>query len=232
MAQQLESTPALLEYVARSSLREDDIARRLRAQTAGLPAAQALQVTPEQGQFLALLVALSGAARVLDIGTFTGYSALSMARALPAHGRLVTCDISEKWPGIGAPFWREAQVAGRIEVRIGDARETLAKLRAEEGPAAFDFAFIDADKAGYPAYYEAALDLLRPGGLIVLDNTLFFGRVVDPAAQDADTVAVRELNAALLDDDRIDLSMLPVADGITLARKKSGESRPSGQERR
>ncbi|MCX5096791.1 class I SAM-dependent methyltransferase [Streptomyces sp. NBC_00365] len=231
MAQQLESTPALLEYVRRSSLREDDILRRLRAETSGLPAALALQVTPEQGQFLALLVGLTGASRVLDIGTFTGYSSLSMARALPPHGRLVTMDISEKWPSIGAPFWREAHVADRIDLRVGDAQETLAKLRAEEGPESFDLAFVDADKAQYAAYYEAALDLLRPGGLIVLDNTLFFGRVIDPAAQDADTVAIRELNQALLDDDRVDLSLLPLFDGITLARKRSGAGGPSEEDR-
>ena len=147
------------------------------------------------------------------------------------RGRLVTMDISEKWPSIGAPFWREAHVADRIDLRVGDAQEPLAKLRAEEGPESFDLAFVDTDKAQYAAYYEAALDLLRPGGLIVLDNTLFFGRVIDPAAQDADTVAIRELNQALLDDDRVDLSLLPLFDGITLARKRSGAGGPSEEDR-
>jgi len=140
-------------------------------------------------------------------------------------------DISEKWPGIGVPFWREAHVADRIDLRVGDARKVLADLRAEEGLGSFDLAFVDADKAQYAAYYEAALELLRPGGLIVLDNTLFFGRVVDPAAQDADTVAIRELNQALLEDDRVDLSLLPLFDGITLARKRFGAGGSSEKER-
>jgi O-methyltransferase len=157
---------------------------------------------------------------VVEIGTFTGYSALCMARALPAEGLLTTCDIADRWPLIAAEYWRRAGVDDRIEVLIGDARDSLAKLIAERGEGYADLVFIDGDKANYLAYYEAALTLARPGGLIVIDNTLFFGRVADPEADDPDTVAVRELNILLKDDERIDLSLLPMADGITLARKR------------
>lgn len=220
MARQIECTPELLDYVRDVSLRDEDLLRELRAETSGMPAAHVMQITPEQGQLLALLVGVSGARKVLDVGTFTGYSSLSMARALPDSGRLITCDISEKWPSIAAPYWKRAGVADRIELRVGDARQTLAALLEEEGPGTFDFAFIDADKANYAAYYEGTLELLRPGGLIVLDNMLFFGRVLDPAAQDADTVAVRALNTFLRDDERVDVSLLPIADGVTLVRKR------------
>ncbi|MFC7531617.1 class I SAM-dependent methyltransferase [Actinoplanes sp. GCM10030250] len=220
MAGQIATTPTLLDYIRSCSLREDEILAGLREETAGLPFAAALQLLPEEGQFLALLVGITGARQVLDIGTFTGYSTLAMARALPPRGRVVTMDIAAKWPGIGEPYWERAGVRDRIDVRIGDARDTLAALLAEDGPGSFDLAFIDADKAGYPAYYAAALRLIRPGGLIVLDNTLFFGRVVDPDAQDTDTVAIRELNAALRDDPRVDLTLLPFADGVTLLRKR------------
>jgi O-methyltransferase len=220
MADQIATTPALLDYVRACSLREDEVLGALRKETEGLPFAAALQLLPEEGQFLAMLVAITGARQILDIGTFTGYSTLSMARALPPGGRVVTMDLAEKWPGIGEPYWERAGVRDRIEVRVGDARDTLAKLLAEDGPDSYDLAFIDADKTGYAAYYAMALRLIRPGGLIVLDNTLFFGRVVDPDAQDADTVAIRELNAALRDDPRVDLTLLPFADGVTLLRKR------------
>ncbi|MGH3820583.1 MAG: O-methyltransferase, partial [Pseudonocardiaceae bacterium] len=158
--------------------------------------------------------------RVLEIGTFTGYSTLCMARALPAGGRLVTCDISKKWPAIAAPYWERAGVADRIDVRIGDAHETLTELLAEQGPDSFDFVFIDADKAHYQQYYEDAIRLVKPGGLVALDNTLFLGRVIDSTAQDPDTTAIRELNALLHDDDRVEMCLLVMADGITLAHKK------------
>lgn len=170
---------------------------------------------------MAFLVGLIGARNVLEVGTFTGYSTLCMARTIPAEGRLVTCDITSKWPDIGAEYWAKAGVADRIDVRIGNATETLSGLLSESGANSFDFAFIDADKAGYRGYYEAALELVRPGGLIAVDNTLFFGRVIDPAAQDPDTVAIRELNAFLRDDHRVELSLLPVADGVTLLHKKA-----------
>jgi O-methyltransferase len=218
LAQQTEFSKDLLDYVRAVSLREDDILRELRAETADLPMGMAMQVLAEEGQFLALLVALTGARRVVEVGTFTGYSTLCMARALPADGRIVTLDISPKWPMIAEPYWRRAGVADRIEVRIGAAQESLAALADESG--VVDLVFIDADKAGYHDYYETALELLRPGGLVVLDNTGWNGRVIDPDANDVDTVAVRALNIALRDDQRVDLVMLPFADGITLARKR------------
>ncbi|MEV0322100.1 O-methyltransferase [Streptomyces sp. NPDC050658] len=222
MANQVECTPELLSYVREISLRDDPVLSGLRAETGALPAGHALQVMAEEGQLLALLVGLTGARTVLEIGTFTGYSTLCMARALPPAGRVITCDITDRWPDIGRKYWERAGVAEKIDVRIGDAIETLGKLTAELGEESVDLAFIDADKANYPAYYEAALALLRPGGLAVVDNTLFFGRVIDPEAQDRDTVAVRELNALLRDDHRVEISLLPVADGVTLVRKSQG----------
>ncbi|MED7954020.1 O-methyltransferase [Streptomyces sp. BE303] len=220
MAQQVTPTQELLDYIRGTSLRDDELLAGLRAETAALPAGEAMQVMAEEGQLLALLVALTGARSILEIGTFTGYSTLCMARALPPGGELVTCDLTERWPAIGAGYWEQAEVADRIELRIGDAVETLAKLTAERGPESFDLVFIDADKADYPRYYEGSFALLRPGGLLVVDNTLFFGRVADPAAQDPDTEGVRELNAALYADERVDISLLTVADGITLVRKR------------
>lgn len=220
MADQIVATPEIREYVRAVSLREDSILAELRSQTAGLPAGSAMQVMAEEGQLLALLVGLSGARSVLEIGTFTGYSTLCMARALPPDGTVVTLDLDGRWPAIGAGYWQRAGVAERIDVRIGDATRTLAALADERGVGSFDLVFIDADKANYGTYYEAALSLVRKDGLIVIDNTLFFGRVVDPDSHDPDTTAVRALNASLLDDQRVDVSMLTMADGITLARKR------------
>ncbi|MGW3567200.1 O-methyltransferase [Streptomyces sp. NPDC000941] len=202
------------------SLREDDVLRELRERTDELPMRRAMQVMAEEGQLLGLLGRDHRGREVLEIRTFTGYSTLCMARALPSGGRLVTCDTSAKWPDSGVEYWKRAGVADRIEVRICDATETLTTLLDEDGAGAFDLAFIDADKANYRAYFEKCFELLRPGGLIVVDNTLFSGRVVDAAAQDPDTVAVRELNSALRDDGRADISLLPMADGITLVRKR------------
>ncbi|MFJ2647512.1 O-methyltransferase [Streptomyces sp. NPDC087420] len=220
MANQIAAGPDLLEYVREFSLREDEILRDLRRTTAELPAGEAMQVMAEEGQFLAFLVAATGVTEVLEIGTFTGYSTLCMARALPPHGRLVTCDISERWPEIGAAYWRRAGVSERIDVRIGEAAETLEEMLADGFSGRFGLVFIDADKANYPRYYELALRLVRPGGLVVVDNTLFFGRVIDPLADDADTAGVREVNARIRDDQRVDLCMLPMADGITLVRRR------------
>lgn len=229
MGDQVHVTDELLDYVRRVSLRDDEILSDLRAETAALPAGRAMQVMPEEAQLLALLVRLIKADRVLEIGTFTGYSTLCMARALPINGRLVTCDISEKWPAIAGPYWERAGVADRIEVRVGDASETLAELLAEQGPDCFDFVFIDADKVHYWQYYEDAITLVKPGGLVAIDNTLFLGRVIDPTAQDPDTTAIRELNSLLHDDDRVEICLLVMADGITLVHKKPSlrcEARP------
>lgn len=219
MADQITATPEILDYVRQVSLRDDPILAELRELTATLPGS-AMQIMAEEGQLLELLVKLSGATSVLEIGTFTGYSTLCLARALPPGGTVVTCDISERWPAIAIDYWARAGVADRIDLRIDDARKTLADLTDERGSDSVDFVFIDADKANYGAYYEAALTLVRSGGLIVLDNTLFFGRVADPAVEDSDTVAIRTLNASLRDDPRVDISLLTMADGITIARKK------------
>ncbi|MFE4610150.1 O-methyltransferase [Streptomyces niveus] len=220
MANQLAAGSELLAYVREFSLREDDILRDLRRTTAELPGGEAMQVMAEEGQFLAFLVAVTGVTDVLEIGTFTGYSTLCMARALPPGGKLVTCDVTDRWPEIAADYWRRAGVHERIDVRIGRAVETLEAMVSDGFSDQFGLVFIDADKASYPAYYELALRLVRPGGLVVVDNTLFFGRVVDPAADDADTAGVREVNARIRDDRRVDVSMLPMADGITLVRRR------------
>lgn len=220
MADQLAVTPEVLTYVREVSLRDDEILRGLREMTATLPAGLAMQVMAEEGQLLSLLVTLTGARTVLEIGTFTGYSTLCMARALPPDGLIITCDIFDKWPSIAAGYWQRAGVADRIDVRIGDATQTLDKINAELGDNSIDFAFIDADKTNYVSYYEAAFRLVKPGGLIVIDNTLFFGRVIDSDRHDPETEAIRELNTLLRDDDRVEISLLPMADGITLARKK------------
>ncbi len=209
----------LYEYLLQASLREPPVLARLRAETAALPMAR-MQISPEQGQFMALLVRLTGARRCLEIGTFTGYSALACALALPGDGRLVTLDISEEWTAIARRYWREAGVEGRIELRLGEAGATLAALGESALAGTFDFAFIDADKHAYAEYVERSAALLRPGGLIVIDNTLWGGRVVDTADHEPDTVAIRALNRALRDDERFDLSLLPVGDGLTLLRKR------------
>ncbi|MGC0421408.1 O-methyltransferase [Embleya sp. AB8] len=219
MAGQVEVSERLLDYVRSVSLRDDEILRDLVAETAFMPALNAMVTMPEEGQLLAMLVGLTGAHRVLEIGTFTGYGTLCMARALPPEGRIVTCDINERWTRVARRYWERAEVSDRIELRLGDGSATMTDLLAELGPETFDLVFIDADKTGYARYYEQALTHVRPGGLIVLDNTLYFGRVADPEADDPDTKAIRELNASLLVDDRVELSLLVMADGITLARK-------------
>lgn len=205
-------TPALCEYLREVSLRDHPLLARLRAETAALPRAR-MQITPEQGQFMQLLLGLLGARRTIEIGVFTGYSALVAALALPADGQVVACDLSEEWTAVGRPYWAEAGVADKIDLRIAPALETLASLT---GP--FDFAFIDADKNNYDAYYERCLQLVRPGGIIAIDNTLWHGDVIDPTKQDADTVAIRALNQKLHADPRIELSLLPMGDGLTVCR--------------
>ena len=209
----------LYRYLVDHSLREHPAQTALRAATAAHPHA-GMQISPEQGQFMALLVKLIGARRAVEIGVFTGYSALSVALALPDDGRLIACDVSDEYTRVGRPYWEQAGVARKIDLQLAPARATLdARLAAGEA-GQYDFAFIDADKASYDAYYERCLQLLRPGGLIAIDNTLWSGKVAHPAAGDADTEALQALNAKLRDDARIDVSLLPIGDGLTLARKR------------
>jgi predicted O-methyltransferase YrrM len=209
----------LWDYVFDNSLREPPLLRRLRDETARLPMA-GMQIAPDQGQLLALLARLVGARRCLEIGTFTGYSALAVALALPPDGRLVACDVNPETTAIARRYWAEAGVADKIELRLGPALQTLDALLAAGETGRIDFAFIDADKENYDAYYERALTLLRPGGLAVIDNVLWGGWVADQRRRDPETTALRALNAKLQRDERIDLSLLPLADGITLARKR------------
>jgi caffeoyl-CoA O-methyltransferase len=215
----IDLTDALYDYLLSVSLRETDLQRRLREETAALPMAR-MQISPEQGQFMALLARLLGARRVLEVGVFTGYSSLAVALALPADGRIVACDVSEEWTAVARRYWAEAGVAGRIDLRLAPAVDTLDALIAGGGAGTFDLAFIDADKTAYLDYYERALELLRPGGLLMTDNTLWSGRVADPEVGDADTVALRHYNEHQHRDARIDLSLVPIGDGLTLARKR------------
>jgi caffeoyl-CoA O-methyltransferase len=179
-----------------------------------------MQIAPEQGQFMALLVQLLGARRTLEVGVFTGYSSLAVALALPADGTIVACDVNEEFTAVARRYWKEAGVENMIDLRLKPALETLRELLAERRQGTFDMAFIDADKSNYEGYYESAIELVRPGGLILIDNVLWSGRVADPANDDADTKALRALNKKLLTDSRVSLSMLPVADGLTLALKR------------
>jgi predicted O-methyltransferase YrrM len=212
-------TDPVYRYLLDHSLREDAIARGLREHTAGHEWAR-MQIAPEQGQFMTLLVELSGARRMIEVGTFTGYSALCLARGLPADGELICCDISEEWTAIGVPYWEQAGVRERIDLRIAPALDTLDALLADGQAGSFDLAFVDADKTNYANYYARCLELLRPGGLLMFDNTLWGGSVADPADQDADTQAIRVLNDTLHQDPRVTLSMVPIGDGLTLARKR------------
>lgn len=209
----------LYRYLLAVSLRESELLRQLREETAKDPMAR-MQIAPEQGQFMAMLLELLGARRVLEIGVYTGYSALCMASALPPDGRLVACDLSEEWTRVARRYWRAAGLADRIDLRLAPALDTLAALHADGHGASFDFAFIDADKREYQAYFEAVLKLLRVGGLMAIDNTLWNGSVVDPDDQSEDTVAIRSFNEHLHRDHRVSLSLVPIGDGLTLARKR------------
>jgi predicted O-methyltransferase YrrM len=218
--QDLTISDGLWEYMRRVTLREPELLRRLREETARLPNSN-LQISAEQGQFMALLMHLIGARRTIEIGVYTGYSALVVAQALPHDGRVVACDINEEWTTIARRYWREADVDRKIDLRIGRALGTLDDLIASGQGSRFDFVFIDADKTNYGNYYERALVLLRPGGLIAVDNVLWYGRVIDASFDDPDTRAIRAFNEQLKGDDRVWLSMLPVRDGLTLACKKA-----------
>jgi predicted O-methyltransferase YrrM len=212
-------TDALYEYLLAVSLRELPVLARLREETAALPRAM-MQISPEQGQFMALLAELLDARRVIEVGTFTGYSALVVALALPADGQLITCDVNADTTAIAQRYWAEAGVADKIDLRLGPAVNTLDALLADGGAGTFDIAFVDADKSNYDAYYERGLALLRQGGLMLVDNVLWGGAVADPEHEDEDTNAIRALNAKLHGDERVSLSLLPVSDGISLVRKR------------
>ena len=208
----------LYAYFFENSVREPDILRRLREETAKDSMAR-MQIAPEQGQFMQLLVRLMGARRYLEVGVFTGYSSLAVALALPADGHIVACDVSANWANVARQYWAEAGVAQKIDLRLAPALQTLDALIAGGAAGGFDLVFIDADKTSYIAYYERALTLIRVGGLIPVDNTLWQGRVAGPNARDAETQAIRDFNRHLRDDRRVQLSLLPIGDGLTLAIK-------------
>ena len=218
-ARTLQLSAPLHAYLLANSLRETPAQRRIRAVTARLPDAN-MQTAPEQGQFLQLLVRLLGAKRCIEIGTFTGYSALSVALALPPGGRIVCCDLSEEWTSIARRYWKKAGVARKIDLRLGPALETLDALLGAGEAGRFDFAFIDADKTNYRDYYDRCMKLVRRGGLIAVDNTLWYGRVADPRVRDADTRAIRAFNRKLHRDRRVEIALVPVGDGLTLALKR------------
>lgn len=210
---------AIYPYLLETSLREDKLLQQLREETAKDPMAR-MQIAPEQGQFMALLVKLISAKRIIEVGTFTGYSALCLAKAMGAQGKLICCDINSDWTTMAQRYWEQAGVQRQIDLRIAPASETLQQLIQQGQSGQFDMAFIDADKENYDRYYEQCLQLIRPEGLILLDNVLWSGRVAEPTFQDADTVAIRQLNQKLKQDERVDISLLPMADGITIARKR------------
>ena len=214
----LPLTDSLQSYVDERS-REHPVLAELRAATAGMPHAQ-MQIGAGQGAFMALLVKLLGARRTIEIGVFTGYSSLAVALALPEDGRLIACDINEEWTSMARRFWEKAGVARKIDLRLAPAQATLDALIAGGEAGSFDFAFIDADKSRYMAYYERCLTLLRAGGLIVVDNTLWSGAVADPSVNDEDTKAIRAFNDAVHRDERVAMSLLPIGDGVTLAIKR------------
>lgn len=211
-------TEQLHQYLLDVSLREPGILKTLREETASLPSAN-MQISPEQGQLMALLVQLMGAKNTIEVGVYTGYSALAVAMALPDNGQIVACDISEEYTSVARRYWMQAGISEKIDLRLAPATETLSKLIEEGKSSTIDFAFIDADKENYARYFELCFELLRPGGLIAVDNVLWNGAVIDSDNQDVDTCAIRAFNQQLLSDNRVAISMIPIADGLTLARK-------------
>lgn len=209
----------LYDYILRVSVRETPLMRRLRDETQKMREG-GMQVSPEQGQFMALLVEMLGARAALEVGVFTGYSSLCVAQALAPGGKLIACDLNDEWTRIARKYWREAGVEDRIELRLGPGLDTLAELSREGRDGTFDFAFIDADKEGYVDYYEKCLHLVRKGGVIAFDNVLWDGRVADPEDHSQSTECIRKLNAHLTSDERVSLSLVPIGDGLTLARKR------------
>ncbi len=217
MPKDFHLTPELHEYVVSHGTPPDAVQQALIEETRELGGISIMQVAPEQGAFLTLVTKLIGARRAIEVGTFTGYSSLCIARGLPADGELLCCDVSEEWTAIGRRHWERAGVAGRIRLEIAPAADTL---RALPDAPAFDLAFIDADKTGYRTYYEEILKRLRPGGLVLVDNVLWAGSVIDPTNQSDDTVAIREFNDFVAQDERVDCAMIPLSDGLTLLRKR------------
>ncbi len=212
-------TDELHDYLVSVGVREHPLLARLRDETAGMEMAD-MQIGPEQGAFMQLLVQLVGARRCLELGVFTGYSSLAVALVLPPDGRVTACDVSEEWTSVARRYWREAGVEDRIDLRLAPAIETLDRLLAEGTASTYDFAFLDADKRQYDAYYERILQLLRPGGLLAIDNVLWGGAVIDPADQDDDTNTIRALNRKIHGDERVDVSLVPIGDGVTLVRRR------------
>jgi predicted O-methyltransferase YrrM len=210
---------ALNDYILDNTLRDRPELKALRDETAAMPMA-GMQISPDQGQLMALLVKATGACKAIEVGTFTGYSALVVAGALPADGQLVACDVSDEYTSVGRPHWEKAGLAHKIDLRLGPATETLDGMIAAGESGQYDLAFIDADKENYPNYYERCLTLLRPGGLILVDNVLWGGRVADPAEQDESTRTIRALTRQMHADERIEFSLLPVGDGLSLAVKR------------
>ena len=211
--------PDLRAYLVRHGVREPDILRRLREETAALPQHR-MQISPEQGAFMGMLVRLMDARKCLELGTFTGYSSLAVALAMPSDGKIVCCDRSNEWTSIARRYWAEAGVADRVELWLGPALRSLDKLLKRGAAGSFDFAFVDAAKREYPDYHERVIQLLRPGGVVAYDNVLWGGAVIDESETDPDTVGVRRLNERLAIDERVEVSMIPIGDGLTLARKR------------
>lgn len=209
----------IYSYLLSNSLREPDVLRRLREETANHEWS-IMQIAPEQGQFMALLVEILGVRRAIEIGVFTGYSALAVALALPEDGRIIACDINKEWTDVGRRYWKQAGVDHKIDLRLAPAEDTLLTLLEQKQAGAYDFVFIDADKINYERYYELSLELVRRGGVIAVDNVLWGGSVADHNIKDADTEAIRRFNRKLHQDARVSISMLPLADGLTLARKR------------
>lgn len=214
--------PAIQEYIVATVVREHPILRELREETSRRPQAR-MAIGPEQGQFMQLLARAIGARRYLEVGVFTGYSSLAMALALPEDGYILACDVSEEFTSVARRYWEAAGVSGKIDLRIGPALETLATLRANNVEP-FDVAFIDADKANVGEYYERALELVRPGGFVLVDNVLWDGAVLDPSASEPETQALRAVNSKAGRDDRVDVALVPVCDGLLIARKREPTS--------
>ena len=217
--QTISITDSIYKYLCENSLREDEVLSSLRAYTYRMEQRN-MQISPEQGQFMQLLIKLIGAKNTIEIGVFTGYSSLCVALALPLDGKIIACDISTKYTDIAEKYWKDANVRDKIDLRIGPALDTLQKLIDKGLSNTFDFSFIDADKINYDNYYELSLKLLRPGGLIAIDNVLWSGDVVDERINDIDTESIRSLNKKIYIDKRVDISILPIGDGLTLALKK------------